>query len=306
MQQDLHVATADVTLTDGDRAEAKLLAAREGRRFRDAPSPYGTNAASAHLTGKLGEVAVYRWAQRVGVRTFPLFRFQSFTRGADVTAASVPIEVKAYRAGAWERLGGCVSTYQLDSILSKASLIVFCRVPDASEPAVVQLVGWAAIRDLTRSSRPALDATFRANLRLPQQAMQSMRSLADRLADADKAEEGLAKPPGAAADPDGWCPEGHATFYGHCWGCLRLPLDAPERVTVSAAARAHMHAADPDALVASHGTWPFLTGISRPRFCNVVFRHQPCPLCFKRPPTAAADVDALSALTDEDDYATSR
>jgi hypothetical protein len=277
-------------------AEAAVLARRESARFARSHGVYGTNTENLHLTGKLGEVAVYNWAKELGVLSKPTFRYSTLTRGSDVTAGGVPIEVKSYRAAVWNRLGGCVSAYQVERLLRKAAVIVFCKVPDDRLPAEVEIVGWVSTWSLASLAKPALDASLRANFLVTPDKMGDVAVLADGIRHAAAGDSpALTSTPGAASDPVGRCRSGHATFYGLCWGCCKPRPDQPTRVTVSEAKHARMHLLDRDGLVDAHnGRWPFISTTRRRDFVDVVPRCPPCWFCFGVP-LASADTDRLAA-----------
>lgn len=228
------------------------------------------------------------------MRTVPLFRFESWTSGADLVVGGVPIEVKTYSAASWPHVGGCISTYQFERVLDKAALVVFCRLPEDGPAETVEIVGAVSTASLAAACVPMLDRSLRANLRVPSSNLQRVWSLAERLSSADDgARADLCTPPGRVPHARGHCSAGHGTFYGHCWGCPAPPQSAPERVCISAKPGGRMHLADRTRLLEAHDGWPFKTGVSWPRLVNVVFDHQPCPFCFQAAPGDAADVDAL-------------
>lgn len=272
------------TITPENLAEAEVLASREARRFRGRSGWYGTNGLAGHLTGKLGEWAVFQWAQRLGIPTRGLFRAAAARRSADVTLAGVPIEVKSFRSEVWSRLGGCVSTYQLESILTKSALVFFCRVSATGDARTVEVVGWIDSGMVPASGLPVLDRSLRANIRVQHEDMKPVWPLVDVFSDIA---DGLAQawqPPGPKDNAVAVCSKGHTTYYGHCWGCDVDTKHAPSWVIVGSEAHHRMHAGSAELVREAHGGWPpFKNATRRKRFVDVVWRHPPCWYCFGRP-----------------------
>jgi hypothetical protein len=277
-------------LTATDLAEARALATREAERFRGRAGWYGANGFGGHLTGKLGEWAVFQWARRLGIPTRGLFRAAAATKSADVLVADVPIEVKSYRTESWNRLGGCVSTYQLESVLTKAALVIFCRVSYEEANPTVEIVGWIEASNVPVVGVAALDRSYRANIRVPEREMNPVWPLAEKFSDIADGLVSAWQPPGTRADAAvSSCVNGHRSFYGHCWGCDVTSLDTPEWVIVGDQPHHRMHSGAAGAVKQAHGGWPFRGMTRRLRFVDVVWRHPPCWYCFGQS-TEAADL----------------
>jgi hypothetical protein len=132
-----------VSLTEDEVAEAKRLADATYALFKSRRGYY-PNTPGSHLKGKLGEVAVAKWATALGFEVRPLFRDISLTSREDVVIGSVRVEVKTWDHTTWTDMGRCVTPGQLRGLRGKADAIIWCSV-DGSD---VTLHGWSTVDDV--------------------------------------------------------------------------------------------------------------------------------------------------------------
>jgi hypothetical protein len=132
-----------VSLDEEEVAEATRLADATYALFRNHPGYY-RNLRGSHLRGKLGEMAVAKWATALGFEVKPLFRDITLTSREDVVIGNLRVEVKTWDHATWTDMGRCVTPGQLGSLRRKADAILWCSV-DGSD---VTLHGWSTLDDV--------------------------------------------------------------------------------------------------------------------------------------------------------------
>ncbi len=132
-----------VSLTDDEVAEAIRLGDATWAMFRGKPGHY-RNLQTSHHKGKMGEIAVEKWATGLGRKVEPVFRDISQTSREDLVISGIRVEVKTWDDRWWEEMGRCVTPRQLPALRRKADVIIWCSV-DGNE---VTPHGWSTLNDV--------------------------------------------------------------------------------------------------------------------------------------------------------------
>ena len=138
-----------VNLTAEEVAEANRLGDATYEVFKGRPGYY-RNLQASHRKGKLGEIAVEKWATSMGFEVDPVFRDIALTAREDMVISGVRVEVKTWDANTWDEMGRCVTPQQLPALRRKADAIVWCSV-NGSE---VAIHGWSSLADV--EARPVI------------------------------------------------------------------------------------------------------------------------------------------------------
>jgi hypothetical protein len=132
-----------VNLTADEVAEANRLGDATWELFKGKPGYYGNRQAS-HRMGKLGEIAVEKWAMAQGFEVEPVFRDITQVTREDLVIGGIRVEVKTWEAKYWDDMGRCVRPMQLPALRRKTDIVIWCS-RDGSE---VTLHGWSTIADI--------------------------------------------------------------------------------------------------------------------------------------------------------------
>jgi hypothetical protein len=264
-------------LTAVQVADALALARSTHLVWAQRAGLYGANALGMHEVGKLGEFGAADWFE---IRGYDVRRrFRGENHDADVLAAcperTLRVEVKSWSSQVWQvwvQKGRMVSGKQLDALIGKADLIVWCRVPELSEDREIVLEGWTAVRDVVAFGEPLWWPRYIPQLQLDDRFLRPMRELADP-ANFPALTEPTRRPSSC----------GHPLHHGICWACVPFAdPEPPARVRV-AAGRRYFHHGDTAKLKGAHGGWPFrelpellATHAAARRRIN------PCPRCFSQ------------------------
>jgi hypothetical protein len=107
------------------------------------------NLEKSHRLGKLGEVAVARWATEAGVQPIErMYEDGSREREADLLLGKVRVDVKTWSASTWPAWGRCVATAQLTALKRKADAIIWTFAEERGGQVRVTVVGWSTMQDI--------------------------------------------------------------------------------------------------------------------------------------------------------------
>ena len=112
------------------------MAVRMCQHFSGQDGPYrNQNRLEDHFTGKMGEVACAQWAANLGIPYDPAFRYIKRMHEADLildprSSNPLRIEIKSLSStpGAWDQLGRCVPVEQIDQVVKKSDVVMWCFV----------------------------------------------------------------------------------------------------------------------------------------------------------------------------------
>lgn len=259
-------------LTGAQIADALALARSSHLVWARRNGVYGSNSLRMHEIGKLGEFSVADWFEIRGYEVRR--RFRGANGDSDVVAfygdRALRIEVKSWSDRTWVSNGRMVSGKQLDALIAKADLIVWCQIPDPGNGRKVILEGWSLVTEMLAFGQPSWWNNYRPQLQLAEGHIRAMSELAD-----PERTPAVASPPARAVKCS------HSRHHGVCWACVPFAdPDPPAHVRV-AAGRSYFHHGDTAKLKKQHGYWPF------GEVPELVATHEaalrriyPCPRCF--------------------------
>lgn len=251
-------------------AEAAVFARCAASRNSGA---YGDNSYARHFTGRLGELGAYEWLNLRTPNAKPLYRYDTRKADADITACGWSLEVKAWRAASWARLGPSLAPIQIPRIAQKADVVLACVVPDDARPSEITIVGWASVSTLLAAARPMWRGPVRGDLVFEADCLRPALELIDELE--------CGAPMRTPAYPTvGPC--GHRTVAGHCWVCVTA-VEQPAVVTVTDSATKIFHRQSYADVRSAHNTavpFAWTTTLARIPIGEAILEASPCEYCF--------------------------
>jgi hypothetical protein len=146
--QNAHGSWQVIDLTPAEVAEATRMGLETYERWRGRPGHY-RNLEKSHRLGKLGEVAIARWATESGVQPIEcLYEDGAREREADLVLGAVLVDVKTWSASTWPAWGRCVATSQLAALKRKAAAIIWTFTEERDGQVRVTIVGWSTMQDI--------------------------------------------------------------------------------------------------------------------------------------------------------------
>jgi hypothetical protein len=139
---------------------ARGLAEATYERYKGQPGHY-RNLRRSHLVGKLGEVAVERWAQSHDIEPDAAYRNADRENEADLIVGDRGIAVKTWRPTTWPEMGRCVTPQQIGGIQKKPKAIVWVVVDDEVDPIRVEIPGWSTPAEVAATTLRATGPLYK-------------------------------------------------------------------------------------------------------------------------------------------------
>ena len=149
--------------------------------IRQAFSPVGSIpdcTPESHLKGKLGEIAVEKWAMSHKLPTDSAFEVSDRDWEADLIINGTKVDVKTWAKTWWPELGRCLAVNQLPSICKKADVLVWCYVENQfDESAQIEIAGWSTGPDIENAPIQDTGPAGKRKVRNHQLAIDDLRPL---------------------------------------------------------------------------------------------------------------------------------
>ncbi|RME59466.1 hypothetical protein D6779_04230 [Candidatus Parcubacteria bacterium] len=174
----------EIELTKDEIDEAERMANETFNRWKSFGGHY-KNTMNAHRKGKIGEVAVERWAIENDILQDSPFRDPKREREADIILKSnFRVDVKTWDEQFWNDLGRCIATSQVGFLERKADAIIWTMLRRDNGKVVVTLRGWSTIEDIRNApiketGRPGMRLVV--NYQLAENDLRTISSLCESL-----------------------------------------------------------------------------------------------------------------------------